>query len=195
MHHTFFYVSKIAITSAVVALAGCTGTQSATFRGMTAADHERAAQGGVDQDGVTPGDHLAAAQRLRSAEQFACVEMPDGVRSLGPFEHRDWIMGVEEVRDRVFPKASPQPFGIAVYLRATPGVTEQWISRIIQCHLAHYAVVGVAAADEWCPLLVNKAKIAVSSTPVGFRIEITSPDIAIARVVIAKGQALSPSAS
>jgi hypothetical protein len=196
MHQIFIQVSKVAITSTVVALAGCAGTQAEGFRHMSAADHERAAQSGGDQeDGVTPGDHLAAAQRLRSAEQLACVEMPNGARNLGPFEHRDWIMGVEEVRDRVFPKQTPQPFGIAVYLRATPGVTEQWISRIIQCHLAHYAVVGMTAADEWCPLLVNKAKIAVSSTPVGFRIQITSPDIAIARVVIAKGEALSPSAS
>jgi hypothetical protein len=195
MRHTFIYVLEIAVSSAVVALAGCGGTQSEGFRGMTAVDHERAAQGGGDQDGVTPGDHLAAAQRLRAAEQFACVQISDDARDQGPFERRDWIMGVEEVRDRVFPKQTPQPFGIAVYLRATPGMTEQWIGRVIQCHLAHHAVVGTTAVNEWCPLLVDKTKIAVSSTPVGFRVQITSADIAIARAVIAKGQALSPSAS
>jgi hypothetical protein len=74
-------------------------------------------------------------------------------------------------------------------------MTEQWIGRVIQCHLAHHAVVGTTAVNEWCPLLVDKTKIAVSSTPVGFRVQITSADIASARAVIAKGQALSPSAS
>jgi len=195
MHHTVIHVSRVAIASAVVALAGCAGTQSEAFRQMTAADHERLAQSGGEPDGVSPADHLAAAQRLRSAEDFACVQMPEGARNLGPFEHRDRIMGVEEVSDRINTKQALQPFGIAVYIRATPGVTEQWVSRTIQCQLAHYAVVGVTSADEWCPLLVNKAKIAVSSTPVGFLIEITSPDITIARTVIAKGQALSSGAS
>jgi len=67
MHQIFIQVSKVAITSTVVALAGCAGTQAEGFRKMSAADHERAAQSGGDQEGVTPGDHLAAAQRLADA--------------------------------------------------------------------------------------------------------------------------------
>jgi hypothetical protein len=76
-----------------------------------------------------------------------------------------------------------------------PGVTEQWIGRVIQCHVAHYAVVGTSATRAASPPLTSRVLISVSSTAVGFRVSITSPDIDIARQLAQSGRALMANAS
>ncbi len=186
---------RIAGIAGALTLAACAATESTGFRQMTAADHEAAARGAQDAIGATSAEHLAAAQQLRSAEVSACVDVSEQERDQGPFVHRDRILAVEEVQDHVFPKAPLRPFGIAVTVRATPGLTEQWIGRVIQCHLAHHEVVGSLANSETSPLLVNGVRIKVSSTSVGFKVSITTPDFDAAQAVIEKGRALTGNAS
>jgi hypothetical protein len=134
----------------------------------------------------------AAAPGLASAdsEKAACAEVPDADRDLGPFAHREHIDRVEEVREKLFPKAPPQLVGAAVYVRATPGVTEQWLGRVIECHLAHRATLGTLATDRAASPFAENAQVAVSSTPTSFRVAITSPDIEVARSVVAKAERL-----
>ena len=187
--------TQLGVISVGLAVAGCASTQSASLRKMTAADREHAARTGQDSTGATRAEHLAAAQDLRETEQFACAGVPETDRDQGPFAQRGRIASVEVVRDRVFPKAPAQPFGIVVYIRATPGLTEQRLGRVIQCHVAHHAVVGASAVEETSPLLVDKSQIYVSSTVAGFRVSITSSDIDVARRVVRKGQALIGNAS
>jgi hypothetical protein len=148
---------------------------------------------GFTAEGTTSAEQLATARSLRDAELGACVEVPDADRDGGPFARRDRIAYVEEVRDRVYPKQMPQTFGIAVYIRATPGVTEQWLGRIIKCHQAHYATVGTADVAD--PLVGVDARVKIDSTPTGFRVAITSPDLDVARALVEKGHALFPSGS
>ena len=155
---------------------------------MSAVDHEQAARSSADATGASPADHLAAAQQLRDEERSACAAVPDADRDRGPLARRDRITAVEEIRDHTFPKAPLQPFGVAVYLAAEPGLTEQWVGRVVSCYVAHRAVVGGGAQES--PLLAPGARIHVSSTSVGFRISITSPDIDVARQVIRETHAL-----
>lgn len=122
-------------------------------------------------------------------ERLACTAVPDRDRDEGLFAMRDQIVAVQEVRDRVFPKAPPQLVGARIDLRATPGVTEQWIGRIIGCHVAHYAVVGGAPAVP-SPMLVAGAQVRVSSTSDGFRVWITSNDVDVARQALGASRAL-----
>jgi hypothetical protein len=187
--------TQLSVISVGLAVAGCASTQSASFRQMTAADHEHAARTGQDSTGASSAEHRAAAQDLRETEQFACAGVPEIDRDEGPFAQRDRIASVEVVRDRVFPKAPTQPFGIVVYIRATPGLTEQWLGRVIQCHVAHHAVVGASGVEESSPLLTGETQIHVSSTGAGFRVSITSSDIDVARQLVRKGRALSANAS
>jgi hypothetical protein len=132
----------------------------------------------------------AAAPGLAVSESVSCAEVPDADRDQGPFARRDRIDHVEEVRERLFPKAPPQLVGAAVYLRATPGVTEQWLGRVIECHLAHRAAVGGLAADAAVSPFAENARVSVSSTRTSFRVAITSPDIEVARSVVAKTERL-----
>jgi hypothetical protein len=189
MKSAIFYATSLVPIS--LALGACSPAESRAFRAMTAADHERAAQQSADPTGATPTEHLDAAKHLRAAEQAACAEVPETERDQGPFARRDRIVALEEVRDRRFPKWPPQLFGVALTLRATPGMTEEWLGRLIQCHVAHYAVVGVASSPEPSPLLVSGAVIRVSSTGLGFRVSITSSDMDVAREALTAGRAVA----
>jgi hypothetical protein len=134
----------------------------------------------------------AATARIGTVEyeKAACAEVSDAERDEGPFARRDRIVGVEELREKTYPKAPPQPVGVAVYVRAAPGVTEQWVGRVIDCHLAHRALVGDRLPDRDSPLFAENATIHVSSTPTAFRVAIRSLDLDVARSVIEKGNRL-----
>jgi hypothetical protein len=178
----------IAVAAASLIAAGCATTQTAAFRAMTAEEHETAGSVGGSADDAAA--HLAAARGLRRAEQVACFEVPDVQRDAGPFARKDQIVGVEPLQGRPNTKAAQRPVGVAVYLRATPGMTEQWIGRVIECHLAHRAVVGTRVAEQACPLATEEAQIDVSSTDTGFRVSITSKDVTVARSLIDRCHAL-----
>jgi hypothetical protein len=174
---------------ACLAATGCAAADSASFRAMAATDHERVASTGGDA--APAEEHLAAARELRERERSACAEVPDVDRDQGPFARRDRIVATKELRARLFPKAPEQTVGVSVEIRATPGTTEQWLGRIVQCHLAHYAVVGGASADPGDPLTTPGARVSVAATQVGFRVAITSPSSEVARQLLEKGLALS----
>jgi hypothetical protein len=141
---------------------------------------------GMGCSSIRPG---ATAGSVRP-ERVACVEMPELDRDQGPFARRDTIERVEEVRERIFPKAPPQLVGAAIYVRATPGITEQWLGRVVECHLAHRAALGALASDAATSPFAESAQVAVSSTPTSFRVAITSPDLDVARSVLAKSERL-----
>jgi hypothetical protein len=121
-------------------------------------------------------------------EQAACAEVPEADRDQGPFAHRDRIVAVEELQEKANTKVAPHPVGAAVYVRATPGMTQQWLDRIIECHVAHRAAAGLAP-DADSPF-VPDAQISVSSRAGSFRVAITSNDVDTARTVIAKAERL-----
>jgi hypothetical protein len=175
---------------AAAAASGCASADR--FSAMTAADHEQAArqQGG---DGATAAEHLAAARALRDAETAACSDVPLGERALGPFAHPERIARIEEVRARTFPKAPPQTVGIAVYVRATPGVTAQWLGREIECAAAHQVAEGTST--DAVGLATRGATARVVDTSSGFKVLYTSGDIAVAQRLLDIGRALVPNAS
>jgi|CZKU01.1.fsa_nt_gi hypothetical protein len=182
-------LGMVAFAQSLAAM-GC-ASQSAEFRGMSAVEHEsaaRAAQG----DPATAAEHIEAANRLRYDEQVACDGVSDVERASGPFARQGGVTDVEVVRDRgVFPKAPPVPVGVAVYLRAEPGLTQQWLGRVIECHRAHIALTG--RSDQRSPLSVPDAVVAVSTTYDGFRVTVTSKNQDVAHIIVDKGQELAAS--
>ncbi len=167
---------------------GCATTDTASFRQMSAADHDRVASA-LSADTQTASEHASAAQQLRDAERVACTGVPSKDRDAGPFADRGRIESIEILRDRTWAKGMIQPIGVAIDLRSEPGITEQWLSRILECHMAHQAVVGRTAYDS-SPLAQYGSKVTVTATATGFRVTITSKDIDVARSVIAKGESL-----
>jgi hypothetical protein len=186
-----FEKKSVLLTAALWCLTGC-AAQSDAFRRMSAEEHEQlAAAPRTSPDAAASADeHLAAARQLRDVAQAACAEVADSDRDLGPFARKDRIVAIEALKARPYAKGLVQPSGIAVYVRASPGLTVEWMDRVLACHLARRAVVGDGMADRESPLFVNDTRIALSSTGDGFRFTITSRDIDAAREIIEKGRAL-----
>jgi hypothetical protein len=181
------FVGGAIVLCASVAAMGC-ASQSDAFRQMSAVDHESAAR----SDPAQAQQHLEAATQLRQEEQSACYGIPDSDRVQGPFARPDRIAAIEVVRDRgEFPKAPLKPVGVAVDVRAEPGMTQQWLGRLVACHMAHVAVAGQDPRPSL--LSVANARVAVSSTSVGFRVTVTSSDSDVARALVGKGQELADS--
>ena len=177
----------VALSAALACATGC-AAQSTAFRQMSAADHEAAARTTTDSN--LAQEHVDAAARLRDEERTACYGISDADRDMGPFAREAGVTGVEVVRDRgVFPKGPLEPVGVSVYVRADSGMTQQWLGRIVACHMAHVAVTGRETRPS--PLAVSNADVTVSSTQVGFRVTITSHDRDTARSVVERGRELA----
>lgn len=119
-------------------------------------------------------DHRAASQTLRDAEARACVGISDADRDMSPFEHREDISGVDELRSSIGSKGvSFRREGSVVHFRAVPGMTAQWLQRVVDCHLARNAALGHEDADmPYCPLVPKGVTATVSATATGFDVAI-----------------------
>lgn len=100
-------------------------------------------------------DHRAAAAALAEAEGRACAGVSPDDRDISPFEHVEDIETVELLTERVTGKAAmPRTSGVVVTFRAVPGLTAEWLQRVIDCHLARNASLGHEVPEmPDCPLV------------------------------------------
>jgi len=182
-------MGMLAVVAAAAVTQACATQSDALRTGATAAT-EQAANTSVDF-GATANDARAVARRLRAIEQSACADVSVIDRDQGPFAQRDRIASMQTLRDRRMATTQVlQPAGVAVYLRSAPGLTEQSLERVLQCHLAHHAVVGDQGFAKPSPLFVEDARIALSTTTDGFRVAITAREASAAREIIEKARML-----
>jgi hypothetical protein len=141
-------------------------------------------------------DHRAAAQALRDAEARSCSGISDTDRDLSPFEHREEITGVTPSSaagpKSVTPKQqTPKLQGAVVTFRAVPGMTAEWLQRVVDCHVARNASMGFDMPEmSFCPLAVKGARAKVASTGNGFAVTVESDDPAAAQEILRRAQAL-----
>lgn len=138
-------------------------------------------------------EHRAAAQSLRSAEAQACIGVPDRDRDQSPFDHREDIVSVEELFDRTLSGKNPvtRPAGATITFRAVPGMTAEWLQRVIDCHLARNAAMGWDMPEmTYCPLTVKGAKATVTSTGIGFAVTVRADEFEAVAEIIRRAKAL-----
>jgi len=142
--------------------------------------------------------HRAASQALREAEQRFCSGIPPEDRDASPFSHREDITVVGTLKSEPEPYdglGRTSPNGARVAFRAVPGLTGQWLQRVVDCHLARNAVMGAADPTmSYCPLAVPHATASVVSTRDGFAVDITSDDSDSVREIVKRAQALKSGA-
>jgi hypothetical protein len=139
--------------------------------------------------------HRAASQALRDAEARACQGVPEGDRDVSPFYHREDITAVRSVSEHL-PFGRERLTGAEVVFTALPGMTAEWLQRVVDCHLARNAVVGDEEGTmRYCPLAVPHVKATVRSEGGGFAVDVTSQDEVSVREVIARAEALKPKSS
>ena len=136
----------------------------------------------------------ASAQPPSPVIERACYGVPASQWDGAPLVDSHTLRGVQEIKpdapvseaETVVPRA-----GARLLLRATPGMTAEWMQRIAECHMAQ-----VAAAPAWTlsssPLDVKGALVSVQSSGDGFAVDITSPDLNVAHDILARARGLVP---
>jgi len=149
----------------------------------------------AEQHHKQAADHRAASEALRRAEAQACVGISDEDRDMSPFDHVEDIATVEPLKEPTGgPKAQRQrTAGAIVTFRAVPGMTPEWLQRLVDCHLARNASLGHNVPEmPNCPLVPNGIQARVTSTGSGFAVAIRSDDDKTAQEILARAQRLRP---
>lgn len=140
--------------------------------------------------------HRAASESLRQAEQHACAGLTDEDRDVSPFAHVADIRSVAPLKEERAVGKNKEAFeaGATVVFQAAPGLTEEWLQRIVNCHLARNAAVGHDMAEmDYCPLVPRGVQAKVRSVGDGFAVDVRSDDAATAAEIWRRAQKLSPS--
>jgi hypothetical protein len=85
--------------------------------------------------------------------------------------------------------STQRAIGVDIHVQATPGMTAQWLARLVECHIVTEAAGGACTTSE-CPLGLDRVNVGVSTTRTGFTIELRSADAAIARELPRRAKAL-----
>jgi hypothetical protein len=139
--------------------------------------------------------HRAASNALASAEASACAGMSDDDRDISPFYHREDIASVAPLTETV--KAGKgttgKEAGSTVVFRAVPGMTAEWLQRVVDCHLARAAAMGHQMPEmDYCPLELKGVKANVTSAGNGFAINVSADDAATIAEIQKRSKALAP---
>jgi hypothetical protein len=139
--------------------------------------------------------HRAASAALASAETSACAGISEDDRDISPFYHREDIQSVSPYSENV--KSSrgsvSKVVGATVVFRALPGMTAEWLQRVVDCHLARAAAAGHEMPEmDYCPLELKGVKAKVASAGDGFAVNISADDDNTAEQIKKRAMALGP---
>lgn len=143
-------------------------------------------------------DHRAASQALKDAEARACAGITELDRDMSPFSHREDISKVETLTTTVASsnsvassKPSSRVRGAAIVFRAVPGMTAQWLQRVVDCHMARNAALGHDLPEMlYCPLVPKGVTAKVTTRESELAVEVTSDDANVAAEIVRRAQAL-----
>lgn len=151
--------------------------------------------GSAEEHHELAAKHRAASQALRDAEASACVGISDADRDTSPFAHMQDISSVSKLtREEATGKSRiTHDAGATIVFRATPGLTAEWLQRIVDCHLARNAAVGHDMPEmTYCPLVPRDVKATVRSVGDGFAVDVASNDSKSAAEIWQRAQKLGP---
>ncbi|MBI4817425.1 MAG: hypothetical protein HY791_14280 [Deltaproteobacteria bacterium] len=139
-------------------------------------------------------DHRSGSAALREAEARACVGIDPDDRDTSPFDHVEDIARVEALVERngiPGKTGSQRALGAVITFRAVPGLTAEWLQRVVDCHLARNASLGhVVPEMPSCPLVPNGVRARVSSAGDGFAVEVRSDDPTTAGEILSRAEKL-----
>ncbi len=147
----------------------------------------------ADKHRQMAADHRAASLALGEAEARACAGVPDEDRDMSPFEHREDIESVEPLNEGTTTGKAQyaRTVGALITFRAVPGMTAQWLQRVVDCHLARNAALGHDVPDmPDCPLVPRGASAKVSATEKGFAVAVRADDSETAQEILRRARAL-----
>lgn len=139
--------------------------------------------------------HREASAALASAEQQACAGIAPDDRDISPFDHTEDIASVTAFHSARTPeKGGPSTVieGATITFRAVPGLTEEGLQRVVDCHLARNAALGHDVAEmPNCPLVPKGVEAKVRSTGAGFAVTVSSEDTDTGKEILARAERLA----
>ena len=141
--------------------------------------------------------HRAASEALRSAEASACSSIPAEDRDMSPFAHTADIRSVSPLQEEVKSGkvSTTRVAGAEIVFQAVPGMTAEWLQRVVDCHLARNAAIGhgaAAAEMPYCPLTLRAVQARVRSVGDGFAVAIRSDDVETSKEILKRAESLRP---
>lgn len=149
----------------------------------------------ADEHRELAAQHRAASQALQGAEARACTGIDDADRDVSPFAHGADIRSVSQFREEkvVGKNRVTRDAGATIVFRATPGLTVEWLQRIVDCHLARNAAVGHDMPEmAYCPLVPRGVQANVRSVGDGFAVDVRADDAETAEEIWRRAQQISP---
>jgi hypothetical protein len=137
--------------------------------------------------------HRAASAALAEAEKNACAGLSDEDRDMSPFNHREDIQSISDYAETVKSGkgSTTKVVGSTVVFRAVPGLTAEWLQRVVDCHVARVAAVGHDMPEmPYCLLVPNGAKAKVVSAGNGFAVNVFADDAATIAEIKKRAEAL-----
>jgi hypothetical protein len=176
---------------------GLRSPSAAELKLTAQADDDRAASASPEEAErlrAMAAERRSEAHQLEAVAAQACLDVPalerdqasflqpNQIESVGPFlgERRLIKTWVKEVR------------GAAVVVRATQGMTKQWVARVLRCHIAWRRVVdGGPRRRLDDPFDIAQADLSFDETETGFLIRIVGHDKAEGEEILRRTQRLA----
>jgi hypothetical protein len=141
-------------------------------------------------------DHRAASQALRDAEASACAGLSESDRDTSPLQRPGDIVAIQELKTPTGSSKAGELTRVAgakVTIRAVPGLTKEYLQRLVSCHLARNSSMGHAMAEmATCPLGVKGATATVEGEGGAFVVRVTSEEDAAATEIVKRTRTLAP---
>lgn len=140
--------------------------------------------------------HRQASSALAEAESRACVGLSDEDRDISPFYHREDIESFSPLIEEFGSGKSvvKKEVGATIVFRALPGLTAEWLQRVVDCHLARAASMGHSMPEmSYCPLEPKGVKAKVESAGNGFSVKVSGEDAATIAEIKKRAAALKAS--
>lgn len=136
--------------------------------------------------------HRLAAAELRSEADAACAGVPETDRNMSPFSHLADIDGARPLYGPHDSKKSVRsPIGVTIFLRPVPGLTQERLQRLVNCHLAQNAVLGhVSPSEPDCPLVPAGVVASVRSATDRFAVDVKGNSPSVVTEIRARTQRL-----
>jgi hypothetical protein len=139
------------------------------------------------------GTSRRAAADVSNEAARTCTGLSEQDRATNPLQGQVEIVAVDEIRSWPYSPKQLQAWGpvqgASVTVRATPGVTEEYLERVVRCHVALAQSAGGTSGPN--PLAVPGARATVSSAGPGFRIDIVGEDKKSARTILVHANELA----
>lgn len=138
--------------------------------------------------------HRNGSKALQEAEASACGGLNEDDRDTSPFAHREDLVSSEALQSTASgSKTSTQRLlGASVTVKAVPGLTKEYLQRLVSCHSARNASMAFAMPEmAHCPMSVKGASATVESAGPGFRVDIRAEDSQAAAEILRRAKALT----